>query len=47
MCKCKTKSSAKWDDDWQTFKITIESADVAFRDFKAEAMSSFDFSMKT
>mmetsp|Transcript_32220 Transcript_32220/g.31638 ORF Transcript_32220/g.31638 Transcript_32220/m.31638 type:complete len:372 (+) Transcript_32220:1085-2200(+) len=47
MCKCKTKSSAKWADDWQTFTIMIESADVAFRDFKAEAMSSYDFSKKT
>ena len=47
MCKCKTKASAKWADDWQKFTITIESADVRFRDFKAEAMSNHDFSMKT
>ena len=46
-CSCDTTFTAGWEDNWKTFKITIDSTDVKFRDLVAELANASTNSMKT
>jgi len=45
-CTCDTNFTAGWEDNWKTFKITIDSTDVKFRDLVAELANASENSMK-
>ena len=46
-CKCTAASTAKWADDWKSFKITVTSLNLRFRDLTAETANADSNKQKT